>query len=86
MSLPAQRDADVAGHTAGKVDDLIGDLVTARLQVVLPELIDLLRDAVQRRFPAFFHLIDRPTVVRAKTVREPVDLDLTKAVFSPRAG
>jgi hypothetical protein len=58
----------------------IGDLVATRLQILLPELIDLFRYSSQRLFPACFHLIDCPTTIGAKHVRETVNLNLTHSV------
>ena len=42
--MPDQEDADVTGHAPGKVDDLSPDLVTAQAQVLVPELVHVLRD------------------------------------------
>src|SRR5215472_13822731 len=33
-SAPLQRDADIARHAARKIDDLIGDVIAARLEVL----------------------------------------------------
>src|SRR6516165_6136897 len=42
---PVQRDADISWHTARKIDDLIGDPIAARFQVIGPELEDLFWNA-----------------------------------------
>src|SRR4051794_18273226 len=70
---PGNRDADVAWYAAGKIDDLIGDAIAARLQVVGPELEDFFRNAGQGVLPALLHLIDSAALVRAQRIREPVD-------------
>ena len=36
-SVPTQRDADVAGHAVREIDDLVFELVAARLQMLPPE-------------------------------------------------
>jgi hypothetical protein len=79
-ALPAQRDADVAGNATRKIDDLISDAVAAWLQVVHPQLVDLLRDSGQGFLPACFHLVDGAAPVGAKGIWKPVDLDLGQAV------
>ncbi len=45
VSSPAQCHADVARHAARPVDDLDPQLVSARTEMLVPELINLLRHA-----------------------------------------
>src|SRR5260221_14523841 len=40
LAVPADGDADVARHAAGKINDLVADAIAARLQIVAPELVD----------------------------------------------
>src|SRR5215468_11778737 len=80
LAVPAQRNGDVAGHAAGKIDDLVADAIAARLQIVAPELVDFLRYPAQRLFPALFHLVDGAALVAAQRIREAVDLHLGQAV------
>src|SRR5271154_3949787 len=79
-SCPADGDADVAGNAARKVDDLIADAITSRLQVVGPELEYLLRDSRERFLPACLKLIDGSASVGAEHVGKPVDLNFGQAV------
>src|SRR5215468_3542882 len=80
LAVPAQRNGDVAGHAAGKIDDLVANAIAARLQIVAPELVDFLRYPAQRLFPPLFHLIDGAALVAAQRIREAVDLHLGQAV------
>src|SRR5262245_57829483 len=79
-SAPLQRHGDVARHAAGKIDDLDPQLVSTLAEVFRPELIDLLRHASQRVFPARLLLVDGAPLVRAQLVREAVHLHLGPAV------
>src|SRR5689334_9161166 len=78
--FPADGDPDVARYSAREIDDLIGNAVAARLQIVGPELEYLLRDSGQRILPAGLHLVDGSAPVGAKHVGKPIDLDLTQSV------
>jgi hypothetical protein len=69
-SRPFQRNADVARHAAGKVDDLKFDLVTARLKLARPELVHFFGQAGQRCFPAGLLLVDGAAAIRAELVGE----------------
>ncbi len=69
-SAPLQRHADVSGHAAGKINDLDPQPVSARTEVLRPKLIDLLRPAGQRAFPARFLLIDGAPPIRAQLIRK----------------
>ena len=73
--IPGDHNADVTRHTSGKIDNLIADAVAARLQVVGPELKDLLRYSGKRLFPARLLLIYGAAVVGAKRMGKPIDLN-----------
>src|SRR5467141_4205652 len=79
-SVPFQRHRDVSRHATGKTNDLDPELVSALTEVLCPELIDLLRHAGQRFFPARFLLIDGPALVRAQLIRKSTDLHFGLAV------
>src|SRR5689334_16158168 len=71
--VPRNGHADIAGHAAREIDDLIGNTIAARLQIVGPELEDLLGDAGQGVFPALFHLVDGASLVGAERVGKAID-------------
>src|SRR6478735_9495592 len=79
-SAPLQRHSHISRHSAGKINDFDLQLVSALTEVLGPELIDLLRHAGQRVFPARFLLIDGAPAVGAELVREAMDLHLGAAV------
>src|SRR6516162_9413234 len=79
-SAPLQRHADVSGQPSGIIDDFDPELVSARTEVLRPELIDLLWHAGQRVFPARLLLNDGAALVRAQLVRKAVHLYLGLAV------
>src|SRR6516164_2596701 len=79
-SAPLQRHADVSGQPSGIIDDFDPELVSARTEVLRPELIDLLWHAGQRVFPARLLLNDGAALVRAQLVRKAVDLHLSLPV------
>jgi len=79
-SGPCDGDADISGHAAGKIDDLIADAITAGLQVIGPELKYLFRYSGQRFLPAWFLLVDRPTLVGAKHVGKSINLNFGQAI------
>src|SRR5208282_2222906 len=72
--MPAQRDGDIARHPARKVDNLIPDFIAARLQMVPPELKNLLWDPRERIFPAWLSLIDRASAIRTKCIWKAINL------------
>src|SRR5262249_22275082 len=78
---PAQDDADITRHAARIVDDLVADVVAARPELALPEVIDLLGNPRQRPLPALLGLVDGAPVVAAKRMREPIDLNPGLAVL-----
>src|SRR5262247_934714 len=79
-SAPLQRHADVSGQPSGIIDDFDPQLVSARTEVLRPELIDLLWHAGQRVFPTRLLLNDGAALVRAQLVRKAVYLYLGLAV------
>src|SRR5262245_27350697 len=79
-SVPLQCHAHVSWHSAGKIDDLDLQLVSARSKVPFPQLMDFLRHAGQGVLPARLLLIDRASLVRAQLVRKAIDLHLAPAV------
>src|SRR6516164_5971874 len=79
-STPFQRHADISGQPAGILDDFDSELVSARVEIFRPKLIDLLWHAGQRVFPACLLLNDGAALVRAQLVREAVHLYLGAAV------
>src|SRR5215470_4932541 len=79
-SAPLQRHADVSGQPSWIIDDFDPELVSARTEVLRPELIDLLWHAGQRVFPTRLLLNDGAALVRAQLVRKAVDLHLSLAV------
>src|SRR5580700_3447885 len=81
LSLPAQGHADVSRHAARKVDDLEPQFVAARLEVRLPEFIELLGQPGQRALPAGFLLIDGAAVIGAKLIGKAEDEYLGQAVI-----
>src|SRR5208282_3387889 len=52
-SMPAQEDADVPRHAAGKVDHLKMGLVAARAQVFVPKLVHILGDPGESVLPVW---------------------------------
>src|SRR5262249_47454876 len=79
-SAPLQRHADVSGQPSGIIDDFDPELVSARTEVLRPELIDLLWHAGQRVFPTRLLLNDGAALVCAQLVRKAVHLYLGAAV------
>src|SRR5215813_12378228 len=79
-SAPLQRHADVSGQPSWIIDDFDPELVSARTEVLRPELIDLLWHAGQRVFPTRLLLNDGAALVRAQLVRKAVHLYLGAAV------
>src|SRR5215831_10775423 len=69
-SAPAQDDANIARHAARIVDDLVADVIATRLELALPKLIDLFRNAGQGALPALLALVDGAAVVGANLVRK----------------
>src|SRR5262249_28410087 len=79
-SAPLQRHADISGQPSRILDDFDPELVSARTEVLRPQLIDLLWHAGQRVFPARLLLNDGAALVRAQLVRKTVHLYLGAAV------
>src|SRR6516162_589011 len=79
-SAPLQRHADISGQASWILDDFDPELVSARTEVLRPELIDLLWHAGQRVSPARLLLNDGAALVRAQLVRKAVHLYLGAAV------
>src|ERR1043166_2051222 len=77
---PGEDDADVAGHPAREIDDLIKNAVAAWLQIVRPKLINLKGNTRQRLFPTGLSLIDGAAAIGTKRVGKAVHLHLAKAV------
>src|SRR5262245_55130331 len=77
---PGDGDPDVARHAAGKFDDLGADAIAARLQVVGPELEDILWDPRQRVLPARLLLIDGASLVGTQRIGEPIHLNFRQSV------
>src|SRR5262252_8336209 len=77
---PPQRHTNVAGHASWPIDYLHSQSVTARLEVFLPKLIEFLRQSGERVFPTRLLLIDRPTTIGSKHIREAADKHLGKPV------
>src|SRR5215472_1765524 len=80
-SAPAHGHANVTRQTAGKVHYLHSQLVTVRPKILVPELIDFLRLAGERVFPARLLLINRAAFVRAQLVGKANDLNLSQAIL-----
>src|SRR6516162_3459677 len=79
-SIPLQRHADISGQPSGILDDFDPELVSARTEVLRPELIDFLWHASQRVFPTRLLLNDGAALVRAQLVRKAAHLYLGAAV------
>src|SRR5262249_41321595 len=79
-SSPLQRHADISGQPSGIIDDFDSQLVSARTEVLRPQLIDLLWQAGQRVFPTRLLLNDGAALVGAQLVRKAVHLYLGTAV------
>src|SRR6516165_4183940 len=75
-SAPAHGHGNVTRQPAGEVDNLYSQLVAALPKILVPELIDFLRRAGERFFPARLLLIDRAAFVRAQLVGKANDLNL----------
>src|SRR5882757_10953372 len=80
-SAPAQKDADIARHAARIVDDFEAHVIAARLELALPEFIDLLGNAGQCLLPAFLGLVDGAAVVGADVIGKAEHLDGRHAVL-----
>src|SRR6516164_7271499 len=80
-SAPAHGHGNVTRQTAGKVHDLYSQLVAARPKILVPELIDFLRRADERVFPARLLLIDRAAFVRAQLVGKANDLNFSQPIL-----
>src|SRR5262245_8426783 len=80
-SAPLERHGDVTRHTAGKIDDLDPELVSARMEILRPELIDFFRYSGKRVLPAGLLLIDGAALIRAQFVGKAVHLHLALAVL-----
>src|ERR1700704_4557720 len=78
---PTQEDADIAWHAARIVDDLVADVIAARLELALPEFMDLLGNAGQRLLPAVLDLVDGASVVGADMIGKAEHLDGRHAVL-----
>ena len=68
-SSPAQEDSDVARHAAGEIHDLRAQLVSLRLELLLPELVGTLGKAGQRLRPVGLEVVDRPAAIGAVLAR-----------------
>src|SRR5215813_5547856 len=79
-SAPLQRHADISRQPSGIIDDFDSQLVSARTEILRPELMDLLWHAGQRGFPTRLLLNDGAALVRAQLVRKAVHLYLGAAV------
>src|SRR5262249_46939692 len=79
-SSPAQRHAHITGHAPREIDDLYLQLVTARAKVFLPQLIDFLRHAGKRLFPAWLLLVDGAAFVRAQLIGKAMHLNFREAI------
>src|SRR5262249_61449510 len=75
-STPLQRHADIAGQASGIFDDFDPELVSARTEVLRPEVVDLLWHPGQRVFPARLLLNDGSALIRAPLVQKAVHLEL----------
>src|SRR5580692_7227875 len=80
-SAPAQEDADIARHAARIVDDLEAHVIAARLELALPEVVDLLGNAGECLLPAFLSLVDGASVVGADMIGKAEHLDGRHAVL-----
>ena len=78
--VPGYDNADISRHAARKVHDLISDAVAARLQIVGPELKDLLSYSRKGLLPSRLLLIDGSALVGAQRIGKSVDLNLGQAV------
>src|SRR5262249_158702 len=79
-SAPLQRHADVSGQPSGIIDDFDPELVSARPELLRPELIDPLWYAGDGFFPTRLLLNDGAALVCAQLVRKAVHLYLGAAV------
>src|ERR1700742_2198379 len=77
---PGQDDADVSGHAAWKIDDLVKNAIAPRFQIVRPELVNFARDSRECFLPARLTLIDGATAIGAERVGKAVDLHLAEAI------
>src|ERR1700748_3547910 len=80
-SAPLERHGDVTRHTAGKIDDLDPELVSAGMKILCPELIDFFWYPGERGLPARLLLIDGATLIRAQVIGKAVHLHLGLAVL-----
>ena len=78
---PAQGDADIARHAARIVYDLEADVIALRLELALPELVELLGLADQRLLPTRLGLVDGASVVGAERMGETEHLDRSLPVL-----
>jgi hypothetical protein len=67
---PGQEQANVAGHSAGKIESPGGKPKTVRIQVTLPPEIDFRRLAAKSRRPIGFGRIDGPAAIAAQLAWE----------------
>lgn len=79
-SYPFQGHANISRHAARKVDDLHSELISARAELSVPELINLLGHAGQGRFPTRLVLIDSAAVIGADRIGKAIHLNLSKPV------
>jgi len=70
VSAPAQSRAYIARHSAGEIEHLHFEPVSAWTQVFFPEGVEFLGLPGQRLLPAGLSLIDRASAIRAELMRE----------------
>src|SRR6185295_10938018 len=79
-SAPDQRHAEVAGHAVRPLGDLTLQAIPALLEMLLPEMMQLLRQPGERVLPARLHLVESPPLVRAKPIGKTAYFDFGEAV------
>src|SRR5258708_2842948 len=81
LGFPGEKCADIARHTARKVQYLNAEPESSGLQVLFPELEELSCDALQRVRPALLRRIDLAAAIRAQGTRKLPDHDLRRTAL-----
>src|SRR5258708_39674835 len=81
LRLPRKKCADIARHTARKVQYLNAEPESSGLQVPFPELEELSCDPLQRVRPTLLRRIDLAAAIRAQCTRKLADHDLRRTAL-----
>src|SRR5262245_3195169 len=82
---PLQEERDISRHAPRESDDLGVHLVAERTQLLVEELVCLLREAFERARPLRIGNVDSPAAVAAKLGRESQHLQLVLALLGSDA-